>query len=81
MRRRVNRGNNGASNLNANNSWNTNTNNGLRLVLIIKEIKINAIKVVLTRLVKDNSRERNSFTNYNSVNTLTMAYSRLLRSA
>lgn len=80
MRRRVNRGNNGASNLNANNSWNTNTNNGLRLVLIIYVIKIVMIKVMAARLVQDNSRERNPFT-LNSVNTLTMAFSRLLGSA
>jgi hypothetical protein len=43
MRRRVNRGNNGASNLNSNNSWNTNTNNGLRPVLVslaIRKIKV-----------------------------------------
>ena len=32
---RVNRGNNGASNLNANNSWNTNSNNGFRPVLVV----------------------------------------------
>ena len=31
---RVNRGNNGATNLNANNSWNSNSNNGFRPVLI-----------------------------------------------
>lgn len=79
MRRRVNRGNNGAANMNANNSWNTNTNNGLRLVLIIYVMKIVAIMVVAARLA-NSSRERNSFTCM-GVNTLTMALCRLLRSA
>lgn len=79
MRRRVNRGNNGAANLNANNSWNTNTNNGLRLVLIIYVVKIAAITVAAARLA-NSSRERNSFTDV-GVNTLTMALCRLPRSA
>ena len=81
MRRRVNRGNNGASNLNTNYSWNTNTNNGLRLVLNIISIMIIAIKVVITCLEQSISRERNSFTDRYGVNTLTMAFSRLFRSA
>jgi hypothetical protein len=49
MWRRVNRGNNGASNLNSNNSWNVNSNNCWRPVLN-KSISMVMITVIITTL-------------------------------
>ncbi len=58
MRRRVNRGNNGATNLNANNSWNVNTTHGFRPVLNSRQIDM--ITVIPAWLEGDSSRESDS---------------------